>query len=443
VHSDCLATSLAVAEAHGGWSARDETDWAQLFVELDRAGGAQLEQLGRNGQQYARHFADWGTVIERYEQTLASSKASAIKVTSDKGMAIHQFLPNLSYGDAISQHAILIRNHLRLLGYQSEIFVRFIDPKVANECHVFSPDALRSAGAVIYHHSIGSEITPSIIGFRGPKCLIYHNITPAEFVAPFRPQFAGILRHGREELPTLARHFPCSYGDSSYNVQELIACGFHNPEVLPICVDPAHWNFAPDPQLMDQLQDGRTNLLFVGRIAPNKKQDDLVRAFRHYLTFDRDARLHLVGSIEAEDPYADYLFRTIDELGLADRVNVTRNVSAEHLAAYYRTAHLFWSMSEHEGFCVPVIEAMWFDLPVLAYRTSAVPETLGQAALMFTEKNDPASLAALACLLVHDQALRDRILLAQRKQREQFAAARMTPRIGQLVSRLLQLQLAA
>jgi glycosyltransferase involved in cell wall biosynthesis len=171
---------------------------------------------------------------------------------------------------------------------------------------------------------------------------------------------------------------------------------------------------------MDQLQDGRTNVLFVGRIAPNKKQDDLVRAFQYYLVHDHSARLILVGALEDNDPYAAMLKKQINGAGLGKSVIMTGSVSDSQLAAYYRTATLLWSMSEHEGFCVPLVEAMWFDVPVLAFRSTAVPETLGSAAMLFAAKGELREIAGVAHLLVIDTELRQKIIAAQRKRRAAF-----------------------
>jgi glycosyltransferase involved in cell wall biosynthesis len=435
VHAQCLATAMAIRNAQGGWLSSTEDEWAALFVDIERAETANLLRMGENGKRYAQLAADWEGVIDRYEDALTGivrSRAEAKQLASAAGSEINQFLPNLTYGDAISNHALIIRDHLRQLGYGSRIFARFIDPRVAHECELFSADAVRNSPALIYHHSIGTEITPHIIKYRGPKCLIYHNITPAEFFEPYRPAFAAILRKGRKDLPKLAAQFPLSYGDSAYNAKELAASGFASPRVLPILVDPSHWAFAPDADLMNRLQDGCTNLLFVGRVAPNKKQDDLIRAYAKYKHLDPASRLTLAGGMEADDPYVAHLHETIRMCGLADSVTLTGGISQAQLAAYYRTADLFWSMSEHEGFCVPLVEAMWFDIPILAFKGSAVPETLAEAAVIFSDKRNLPELAALAHLLVTDIDLREKVLRAQRTRRLEFLPEKILPIITKI-----------
>ncbi len=438
-HTRCPATAIPVRKTGAGWLADSEEDWTRLLVELDRTPEKTLRQLGENGRRYAEVAADWDAVMERYEGALFESETPREPqvVDGQQDKAINQFLPNLEYGDAISNHAIWIRDELRKLGFKSEIYVRYIDVRVTHQCHAFKPEALHASDAAIYHHSIGTELTPHLVAFRGPKCLIYHNITPAEFFVPYRPAFAAILAQGREDLHRLAPYFPISYSVSAYNAHEMAEAGFHEPGILPLPIDPDKWAVAPDRNLMSALQDGRTNLLFVGRFAPNKKQDDLIVAFSHYLALDPEARLILVGKPEEQDPYVAHLRQMVASLGLDDSVLFTGSITDEQLAAYYRTAHLFWSMSEHEGFCVPLIEAMWFDIPILAYQSSAIPETLGAAALMFTDRNDPATLGALAGLMSIDNQLRERMIQAQRRRRLVFLPAQIQPLLNRLVGKLL------
>jgi len=421
-HRDCLATAIAVESANGGWLAETEIEWAELFAEIDQIGEKQLAKYGANGKVYAKENAVWDKVIERCEAALGLSKEPVAVANKPIGglKEIHQLLPNLGYGDAISNHALAIRDYLRNCGYKSDIFVRYVDQRVAHEVTVFQPKCISDRAGLIYHHSIGSELTEYAIAHPGSKCLIYHNITPAEFFLPYQPEFAKILEKGRVELKQLAQHFPVSVGDSAYNAAELAESGFYQPGVLPIIVNPQKWDMPADPILMRQLQDGKANLLFVGRLAPNKRQEHLLSAFAHYLTMEQEARLILVGYGYINEPYYRHLVNTIQRLGLTRYVMLPGQVNDDQLLAFYRTAHLFWSMSEHEGFCVPLVEAMWFDVPILAYKSSAVPETLGEAGLMFTSKGDLVQVAALAKLLVRDKELRLNLLKAQRRRRNNF-----------------------
>jgi glycosyltransferase involved in cell wall biosynthesis len=438
-HRRCLATAMAVESAKGGWLADTEIEWAELFAEIDKISEEQLVEYGANGQVYANENAVWDKVIQHYEIALELTPKPA-KVTAKCGSIklkeIHQILPNLAYGDAISNHALAIRDYLRNCGYKSDIFVKYVDEQVANQVTVFESKCINGQAGLIYHHSIGSQLTDYAIAHPSSKCLIYHNITPAEFFTPYRPEFAKILEQGRRDLKNLAQHFPLSVGASAYNASELAACGFPNPGVLPIAIDPSKWDISPDPELMEKLQDGKVNLLFVGRLAPNKRQDHLIEAFAHYLRMDGEARLILVGCGDINDPYFRCLLNSIQRLGLANNVMLPGKVNDAQLLAFYQTAHLFWSMSEHEGFCVPLIEAMWFDIPILAYKSTAIPETLGEAGLMFTSKDDLPQVAAAAKILVRDENLRLKVIKAQRKRLNSFSLKKMVQKLSSIISKM-------
>jgi glycosyltransferase involved in cell wall biosynthesis len=438
-HRDCLATAMAVQASQGGWIAGTPAEWAARLAELDTADLNALATVGARGRDYARDMADWDRVMARYERLLGLIPAPPDVALSHPQHTIHQLLPNLSYGDAISNEARQIRDGLREVGYRSEIWVRFIDPRVSDQCRRYEPGAITATDGLLYHHSIGSEVTPVAVAHPGPKCLIYHNITPAEFFAPYRPEFAPLLRDGREALWTLARSFPHSVGDSAYNAEELALYGFASPGILPLAIDPGQWHEPPDEALMRRLQDGKRNLLFVGRYAPNKCQHHLIEAFAHYLNLDDQARLILIGGSEPDDPYRRHLQSRIDALELHEAILLTDQISDAELHAYYRTAHLFWSLSEHEGFCAPLIEAMWFDLPVLALRSSAVPETLGEAGLMLADKNDLATVAGLAHRLITDDGLHASVLEKQRQRRKDFLPEAVRSRLLAMVGALVAL----
>jgi len=434
-HRDCLATSVAVQSAKGGLLAGDVDEWLEVFSKIYRSSSTKMASYGENGYKYALENADWDKVICRYEKILGLKEKTTIhKKKKLKFKKIHQLLPNLSYGDAISNHALDIQACLRSRGYDSEIFVRYVDERSAPKCKIADKKCIRSNAGLLYHHSIGSEVTPLAIAHAGPKCLIYHNITPSKFFMPYRPQFATLLENGRKEMKALAKSFKVFASVSAFNASELTGEGFKNPGVLPILVEPAKWGYNPDEGLMRQLQDGKTNLLFVGRIAPNKCQHHLVEAFMHYLAMNSNARLVIVGSYVPEDPYTKYLQEHISKNGLDKHVIITGMVNDEQLLAYYRTAHLFCSMSEHEGFCVPLIEAMWFDIPVIAYKSSAIPETLGASGIMFTSKEDLLQVAALAKVVLTDNSLREKILNQQRIKREQYLLPQFEKQLDNIIS---------
>ncbi len=445
---DCLATAGAVKDSGGGWLAATESEWAQLFARIAGATGEELAARGALGRAYADEQADWDKVIARYERifelappaehfesTTPASQPVQMARTR-KPHAIHQLLPDIAYGDAISNQARAIRGHLRRHGYESEIFVKRREPRMAAEAVLWDEARPSSADSLLYHHSIGSELTAFAVAHRGPKCLVYHNITPAEFFTNYRPGFAWMLETGRAHLPRLAQYFPISVGDSAYNASELNACGFRAPGVLPIIVDPDKWNIAPDAKLMARLQDGRSNLLFVGRVAPNKQQARLIEAFAQYRQLDPHSRLIIAGEGRASDPYLGHVRAVAEALEVSAHIEITGQIDDASLLAYYRTAHLYWSPSAHEGFGAPLIEAMWFDVPVLALAATAVPETLGAAGMLFEHNEDPAAIAERAYQLTHDADLRAAVIAAQRKRRVDFTSAVFWSSLVKLIDEL-------
>jgi glycosyltransferase involved in cell wall biosynthesis len=434
VHAECRATAQVVETTGGGFTAGSADAWASLFERVEDAGSDALAALGARGKSYVDRVVSWDAVIARYEALFRPSAESGAVRRGRR--AVHQLLSNFEFGDAISNHALVVRNVLRDEGFDSDIFVRHVNPVVAHHVGVFAPGDIRPDDGLIFHHSIGSELTAHAVGHRGPKCLIYHNITPGEFFAPFRRDFAEILHHGREQLGDIVRSFDFAVGDSLFNALELKHAGFRDAFVLPISPDLSRFDVTPDAQTMRELSRPGTKILFVGRVAPNKKQDDLLRAFDHYLALDPGARLIVAGKHEDWDPYY-LLLRDIERrLGIQDSVVFTGHITDAELLACWQNASLFWSMSEHEGFCVPLVEAMWFDVPVFAFRSTAVPETLGRAGAMFEKASGWPALAASAHRLVHDPAARASVLAGQRTRRSAFDPA-ATHAVIRMIARLL------
>jgi glycosyltransferase involved in cell wall biosynthesis len=498
-HRECPATALAIEHSGGGWLAANEDEWASLFARVDAAASEELDELGARGRAYAALHADWERALDRYEEVfreladgeeivgagLVSARLSAKARTTDppdstegsdtpplraslragRGQApplqihparsldsarpaapraVHQLLPDFVFGDAISAQAVAVRAELRAAGYESDIFAKRREAQLAGEARLVDESEIEPGAALIYHHSTGSAVTRIAVEHRGPRCLVYHNVTPHEFYAAYRPGLAWLLETGRAGLPRLARHFPCSVGDSPFNAAELAACGFPDPGVLPIIVDPDGWNDEGDGALMRTLQDGRKNILFVGRVAPNKRQDALVRIFSEYLKLDPEARLTLAGYGQPADPYFRHLLALAEQFGLSERVTVTGRVDDRALLAYYRTAHLYLSPSEHEGFGVPLVEAMWFDVPVLARAGTAVTGTMADAGLLYDAGADAATVARLAHRLTRaDPELRRRALAAQRRRREDFTPRAVRPSLFALLLRMEETGAAA
>jgi L-malate glycosyltransferase len=330
--------------------------------------------------------------------------------------SIHQLLAALSYGDAISNEALAIQAHLRAAGYASDIFAEKVHPRMA---HLARPlwkyrDVSSADTVCLFHFSIGSAA--GRLAFHVPDRLVvvYHNITPARFFLGFHPHLAGLCHHGRRELAAFGSRAELALGDSEFNRRELEEAGFRATGVLPIVLDIARYARKPSPVVERLFGDGRTNVLFVGRIIPNKRIEDLVRVFAAFQRWvDPRSRLLLVGDHRGFERYLDRLQELVRELRL-DEVVFTGQVDDDDLYACYRSADVFLCLSEHEGFCVPLQEAMLFGVPVVAFDVGAVRETLRGGGILLRAK-PPEEIAELLGLLRRDESLRRAVLATQER----------------------------
>jgi glycosyltransferase involved in cell wall biosynthesis len=329
---------------------------------------------------------------------------------------VHQVLAALSYGDAIGNEALAIQRHLRSAGFESDIFAERVHPRMASLARpLFEYREVSGRDTIcVFHFSIGSAA--GRLAYHVPDRLvcIYHNITPAHFFLGFHPHLAGLCHHGRRELEAFADRTELALGDSEFNRRELEAAGYRQTAVLPIVLDLDAYRRAPSPVVKRLYDDGRTNLLFVGRVIPNKKIDDLVRVFAVYQRYvDPRSRLLVVGDYRGHERYYDRLQAMVRALDL-DEVVFPGQVDEDDLMAYYSVADLFLCLSEHEGFCVPLVEAMSFGLPVLAYDAGAVSETLRGGGVLLREKR-PEIVAELAHLVSRDPSLRKAVVATQER----------------------------
>ena len=316
---------------------------------------------------------------------------------------------------------------LRAMGHDSDLFALTIDDDLRGDVPPFSDPAATRGDVTIFHFALPSPMTARFAALDGVKILQYHNITPAAFFAPYDPQLFRLAALGRRELATLAGHVDLALGDSDFNRRELAALGFTRTGVLPIAVNTERITAAPPrPALERILRDGLINVLFVGRIVPNKKIEDHIRLAEIYKRYvDSYYRFIFVGRYDGVPRYYDQVRALIAEYDmLPDRFWFTGPVPDEDLAAFYRWADAYVSLSEHEGFCVPLVEAMAADVPVVAYAAGAVPETLGGAGLLF-EPKDLELAAELLGSVVYDRGVRARVLDGQRRRLQDFAPDRI------------------
>ncbi len=328
--------------------------------------------------------------------------------------AVHQVLATLGYGDAIGHEVLGIQRVLRAAGYDSEIFVETADRRLEDLTLDYRdlPSASHPDNLLIHHFSIGSRASRVAYALPDRMALVYHNITPPEFFIDVHPLLVQLCYLGRRELGAYASRVELGLGDSEYNRAELEALGFPNTAVLPVVPDFSHLSGPPNFMQAGAFDDDWVNILFVGRVIPNKRIEDVVRAFHAYKRwFNPRSRLLLVGSHGGFERYLAMVHDFVARLGAAD-VHMLGHVSNEELAAYYEIADVFLCASEHEGFCVPLMEAFHMGVPVVAHAAAAVPATMDGGGILFDGK-DPIEIAGLLDALVSNASLRTSVLANQ------------------------------
>jgi glycosyltransferase involved in cell wall biosynthesis len=353
-------------------------------------------------------------------------------------MVINQWVPAAHKGDAIGDSARRVRTLLRAMGHDSNLYALTIDDDLKNDVRPFGDGTAAGGDLTIFHYALPSPMTAAFASLDSRRVLQYHNVTPASYFAPYDPALFRLASVGRQELATLVGRVDLALGDSEFNRRELEALGFARTGVFPIAVDTARITQpAVRPALERILDDGLVNFLFVGRIAPNKKIEDHIRLAEVYKRYiDAYYRFIFVGRYDVVPRYYATIRALMAEYRLLnDRFIFTGRVPDEELAVYYRHAAVYVSLSEHEGFCVPLVEAMAADVPVLAYAAGAVPDTLGGAGVQFAPK-DLEYAAELLGALAFDDPLRAGVIAGQRRRLADFGDARIARELAAVIHTL-------
>lgn len=335
-------------------------------------------------------------------------------------MKIHQMLPNYWYGDAIGNCVTEMGKLLRSWGHESEVFADVVHEKLSARPYTEFETENEQGAWLIYHYSTGSRVNRYALENAKNIILMYHNITPAEFFEGYDDNAAKAAREGREVLAEFAGAVKLAMAGSPYNEKELISLGFKNTAVTPYLLD---FDRIP-PTGSDPFGDGKTNILFVGRIAPNKRYEDLIKVFYFYRNYvDKNSRLVLVGGYSPDGGYYKSLRKLVDTLDLPDVV-FTGFVPDEEIGDYFASASFFLSMSRHEGFCIPLLEAMRFRVPVVALASTGVVSTMDYAGVLVNgaEYNE---IAELLGVIKEDRALRGKIIESQLSRLEDFSYTKM------------------
>jgi glycosyltransferase involved in cell wall biosynthesis len=354
--------------------------------------------------------------------------------------SVHQLLPDFAAGDAIGNEVLALQQAIRSWGVRSEIFASNVQERLRGLAHPVEEYARQASASdvLIFHFSIGHRLADELPGLPGRKVLRYHNITPARFLEGVYPDGAERCRRGREQLPRLAGAVELGLGVSAFNCAELTEAGCVAVEEVPILLDLGVLETPPDPRLLARLGDGRPTVLHVGRLVPNKRIEDLIKT-QYWLTRAVPrVRLLVVGGGET-NPYAQGLRKLTRELRVPG-VYFSGHVTSAALSAYYRSASAYLCLSEHEGFCVPLVEAMHFALPIVARAAAGVPGTLGSGGILLP-RPDPVLAAEVLSRVLTDDALRRALGERSRARLEAFRPAVVRERLRQVLGSRLGLRL--
>ena len=355
-------------------------------------------------------------------------------------MRIIQLLPTMSFGDAVSNDAAAIGRMIAEMGYEAETCAANIDPRLPKGS-VIPVKEMREpekGDLLIYHGSTGDSLNRMIPGYKGKKLMRYHNITPPHFFRDYSQESERRTRDGYREIRVLRDTFDRVAAVSDYNRRDLRRMGYTCPiDVCPIVIPFSDYEQEPDRGVLEKYRgDGWVNLLFVGRITPNKRQENVIRAFARYRRdYNPKSRLFLVGSARGMESYLGQLEKYAEKLDVKDCVIFPGQISFASILAYYRLADAFVCMSEHEGFCVPLVEAMYFDLPIVALRAAAVPDTMGKAGILL-EDTDPDKAAAAIDRILRDGELREGIAAERKAQLRLYRYETVSEKMKECIRKL-------
>lgn len=351
-------------------------------------------------------------------------------------MRIVQMVDALDFGDGVSNDIINLHRLMDAMKIQNTIYSKWKHEKVAQYTHDIEKYSPRPNDYILYHYSGKSVIIDQVLGYNRPVILRYHNITPPEFFIRDNPEIAARCQEGLDQIKAYVKRFDFYCGDSGFNNRNLIEYGA-SPErtsVLPIELNLSQLrDKETDAAILEEMKR-HTNVLFVGRFAPNKRIEEILDVFENYYRYYNDAAyLYLVGNNQQNELYTRFIESKLKEMMAREHVIVTGKVDERQLYSYYTGANVFLCMSEHEGFCIPLLEAMEFETPVIAYDAGAVADTMGKSGVLVTNKEVPV-IAGLINELDQNKYLRDRVIGEQKKHLRQFDAQTMRQKLSELIS---------
>lgn len=414
----------------------------QAFLQATQdliSNGRKRQEIGSSGREcFTRSFLDTqmaAQTAEYYREVIATFPHPTIA----RPRRIFQVMEALDAGDAVSTIALNNAELMRQMHVGGKILSQHVHPKLVEKRCAIDQFDLDSKSALIFHYWNYSYLEDFIRSFHGPKAMHFHNITPPKYFSPDSPGFEATSR-GYRQLPEIVNLFDLLIGDSTFNLETckpFLTAPKPGIVIPPLVEAEAVRARAYDAHLLENLkkQPG-LKILFVGRIARNKRQDRLIELCEALSALGTTPWLYLVGSDQGDPQYRQELDLMCNRLPQPESVVLTGKVSDEALYSYYRAADVFVSASEHEGFGLPLVEAMALDVPVLAYAAGAVPETLGKAGVL-VQNWDIREVAQQIQQLSADPALRRNVLTAQCENMKRFTADAVKERLT-AIARFLQ-----
>lgn len=336
---------------------------------------------------------------------------------------INQFVPSVHANDAVGSTSIILSDLFYQMGFESNIYGLYRDPILANKVKLFRNETapIVNEDINILHFALPSPLTEFFHNCGGKRIIIYHNITPPHFFSGFQEELVDFTALGLKEIASLNTIKAHTVAYSAFSANDLKEIGFKDTKILPFLVNWKRYNCQTNIVLSRMLSDGWKNILFVGRPVPNKKQDDLIRLLAVFRKiFHKKTRLVLVGKGREGEKYLQEIIQLGKKLG-NQPIMFCGRVSMSELVTCYRFSDVFVSMSEHEGFGVPLIESMFFDLPVVARASAAVPDTLGNSGILFKNRNFE-EISYVLYKVLFEQGFRKQILASQHKRLKQFVS---------------------
>lgn len=331
-------------------------------------------------------------------------------------MRVVQILPTLLLGDAIGNFTMFLYELLKANGYETFIMAEFVGQNIDGNIAIkFNINRLNGDDILLYHMSTGSSLNRIIASCSNKKALIYHNITLPHFYQIYDVAAAERCKSAYRDIQAIAGKFNQIFSMSLYNTTCLGKLGIDcEAAYLTYAIMNPSVRVIPDQRILKTYSEdpNTVNILFVGRMVPHKKVEDIIRSVAWYNKhISPNVRLFLIGTQGAQN-YHNNLCQYIKELHLIDKVVMPGHVNESELAAYYSCASVYVCMSEYEGFCVPLIEAMEYKIPIIAYAAAAIPNTLNQSGILLFEKS-PVIIAKCCERLHSDTDFRQNLIRKQ------------------------------